>query len=210
VKKRQWSGVVAAKQEAQWAFGVEERSGVILGLSSASSSRSSRWRCSQGGTPLVVAAATQLGDEGHLGGADTLGVEVQLHGEAIPWNGLHPLLPASFSSLLPTPPCSYSTTRSRPRIWGKFSPRVAAQGEEEGGSIYMAALGFWAWEQAAEIPRRPRLRRPHGAHPGGRSGAVPHDASRYRAGALVMGRKKTEEGTRTDARGPPVSGSGGW
>jgi hypothetical protein len=37
-------GALVVKPEAERAFGVEERSGVILGLSSASSSRSSRWR----------------------------------------------------------------------------------------------------------------------------------------------------------------------
>jgi hypothetical protein len=37
-------GAVAVKPEAERAFGAEERSGVILGLSSAGSSRSSRWR----------------------------------------------------------------------------------------------------------------------------------------------------------------------
>jgi hypothetical protein len=130
-------------------------------LSSAGSSRSSRWRRSWGGAPLEVAAATQLGDEGHLGGTDRLGVEVQLspascasllHGQQPGGSWTRPPVPAARGGfgllygrpplppyLLP-PPSSLLWWR---QIWGEIHGRRGTGSCGWGLCSYMWPARVW-------------------------------------------------------------------
>jgi hypothetical protein len=136
-KRQQWSGGDETRSRA--ALGAAERSRVTLVLSSVGSSRSSRRRSSQGGAPLAVPAAAHLGDEGYPGGANRLGIKVQLLEAVTPGTAStsFSLPPSPSSSLLLLAPALLCGQGGG--FGGRFSRRAAEQGEETGGSIYRVA-----------------------------------------------------------------------